>query len=249
MAKGLKNKAKIIIKFLKNKFYTDNLHKSLGFSRQNTNFLINRVIPIWQIASQVKGCVVECGVGYGRSALLLEVVMSLSNDKRPFYLLDSFQGFPELTQEDLTGELKSHKGAFNEITPNDLWEILSVSEGQSADHYIKKNINRVKIFKGFFEDKLNDDLLKSIEQNGGISLLHLDVDLYESYKVTLNYFWDLVNKGGVIMLDEYHSSSLKKYPGAKLAIDEFLKTKNINPDEVIKFDNSPTLKKCYLIKP
>ena len=44
---------------------------------------------------KVKGCVVEFGVGAGRTALMIESVLQLPSDLRPFYLFDSFKGFPE----------------------------------------------------------------------------------------------------------------------------------------------------------
>ena len=49
--------------------------------------------------------------------------------------------------------------------------------------------------------------------------MHLDVDLYSSYKTCLENLWD---NGGVVIFDEYHD---KKWPDAKDAIDDFFKEK------------------------
>ena len=46
----------------------------------------------------------------------------------------------------------------------------------------------------------------------------IDSDLYNSYKVALKFFWPRLIKGGCLYLDEYFSF---KYPGAKIACDEF----------------------------
>ena len=54
----------------------------------------------------------------------------------------------------------------------------------------------------------------------------MDCDLYQSYKITLPYVFKNLTKGGYIHLDEYFSF---KYPGAKIAIDEFCKKFNIKP--------------------
>ena len=50
--------------------------------------------------------------------------------------------------------------------------------------------------------------------------MHLDVDLYNSYKNCLDFFYPLLVNGGIITFDEYDNT---KWTGAKVAIDEFLK--------------------------
>ena len=53
---------------------------------------------------------------------------------------------------------------------------------------------------------------------GGI----LDCDLYASYKIALNFIWPRLAKTHLLFLDEYYSL---KFPGGKIAIDEFLRVK------------------------
>ena len=73
----------------------------------------------------------------------------------------------------------------------------------------------MKLVKGFF-----DQTLSSYE--GKIALLHLDGDLYESYKVSLNVLYRKVVRGGIIMFDEYADP---RWVGARKAIDEFFADK------------------------
>ena len=101
------------------------------------------------------------------------------------------------------------------------------------------------LYEGYFEETLNDKVIHQIREMGGISFLHLDVDLYKSYLCCLSRLWGIINPGGVIVFDEYHASSLKKYPGSKKAIDEFLIGCGINPETTIKYD--PT-GKAFIIK-
>jgi hypothetical protein len=49
-----------------------------------------------------------------------------------------------------------------------------------------------------------------------ISLLHVDVDLYEATKAALDAFYPAVVRGGIIILDDYGA-----FPGANKAIDEY----------------------------
>lgn len=67
--------------------------------------------------------------------------------------------------------------------------------------------------KGLFSDTLPGF------QGGPIALLHIDADLYESYKTCLEVFWDRMAVSGVVVFDEYHRPN--RWPGAKAAVDEF----------------------------
>ena len=211
----------------------------------DVNHIINRFYPAYKKVSEIKGCFVECGVGYGRSALIIESILQNNNDLRDFYLLDSFKGFPELSAEDLTASSRSYKGNWNWITPKNLLEILAASSSMDTKSYKYKNQNRIKIFRGFFSNTINEDLLSRIKDSNGIAVLHLDVDLYNSTKECLEAFFSHVNKGGIILFDEYEGFALSKFPGSKKAIDEFLNSKDLIPKDVIKKDSSG---KYYMIK-
>lgn len=50
-----------------------------------------------------------------------------------------------------------------------------------------------------------------------------DCDLYQSYVDAFNYIWPNLSHGGMIHLDEYYSL---KFPGARIAVDEFLSNKS-----------------------
>jgi len=78
---------------------------------------------------------------------------------------------------------------------------------------------KVVLVKGLFEDTLRT-------YNGKqVALLHLDVDLYQSYKECIEFFYPRVAKGGIIAFDEYQST---EWPGAKKAIDEYSAGKGEN---------------------
>ena len=72
----------------------------------------------------------------------------------------------------------------------------------------------------------------------------IDCDLYESYKYTLPKAWEHTITGGMIYLDEYYSL---KFPGAKIAVDEFIKKKDINVEmKSTSFD--PDFPRGFIIK-
>lgn len=80
----------------------------------------------------------------------------------------------------------------------------------------------VIITPGFFNDTLQHTAVDKI------SFLRLDGDLYESTKDALRYLYDKVVMGGFIYVDDYNS-----FVGCKLAVDEFLGDRGLNPSSVL----------------
>ena len=82
------------------------------------------VVYWWELFRQVqgvKGDIVECGVGRGRSLITLSAINKLSSviercDERRIFALDSFQGFPEPTLKDASSR-KPCKGEWSK-SPN-----------------------------------------------------------------------------------------------------------------------------------
>ena len=48
------------------------------------------------------------------------------------------------------------------------------------------------------------------------------------YELALNYIWPSLTKKGIIYLDEYYSL---KFPGARIASNEFFKENKIKPSK------------------
>ncbi|MCR8538812.1 MAG: TylF/MycF family methyltransferase [Prochlorococcus marinus CUG1439] len=229
------------------KIYCTWTSKKLSLSEKNVSHIINRFYPAYILSAKIPGCFVECGVGYGRSALIMESILRMHNDNRDFLLFDSFEGFPTPSGEDLSGSEKARKSQWNYIDPDHLIEVLSASSTKRIDiKKYKKNISkRIHIEKGFFEKTFNKEIYNKIKSFKGISYLHLDVDLYNSYLTCLNFLYPLVNSGGLILFDEYDNETLKKFPGSKKAIDKFLLSQNLDPAKVLEYDHSG---KCFMVK-
>jgi hypothetical protein len=179
----------------------------------------------------VPGDIVECGVGFGHSMLALLMNAQREGKGRVMWGFDSFEGFPEPTTED-TSPRNPKKGEWKHITPAILDDILFRRCGVPQSMR-----TQLKLVPGFFDATLPKANL------GPIALLHLDVDLYGSYKTCLEQLYRNVVPGGLILLDEYKQGNMQDvFPGAAKAIDEFLADKPEKP----QFDT--TAKKYYLIK-
>jgi Macrocin-O-methyltransferase (TylF) len=163
---------------------------------------------LYDLIANVDGDIVECGIGYGESLYKLCCLAYFENKGRRIYGFDSFEGFPEPSEEDRSPRAP-RKGEWNVSTAKTICKSLETEIGKT---FLQNNVTLVK---GFFAESLHK------YSGGKIAFLHLDVDLYRSYKETLEYFWPRVEKGGVVLFDEY-KNQLIRFPGASKAIDEFL---------------------------
>jgi hypothetical protein len=72
-----------------------------------------------------------------------------------------------------------------------------------------------------------------------ISLLHIDVEVYEPTKIILENLWDKIVKGGILMLDDYGTVE-----GETKAVDDFFIGQNIQIKKP-QFNHIPS----YIVKP
>lgn len=192
---------------------------------------VHRLIYFYELLKKIQhieGEIVECGVGWGRSLFIFASLGDFFLIERKYYGFDSFEGFPEPTDEDKTNLYDIRKGRYRsrEESVIKYW----LNSGMSED-FAARNI---KLIKGFFSDSLTK------YDGNQIALLNLDVDLYQSYKETLEYFYPKVIKGGIIAFDEYQAT--EKFPGARKAIDDYFSDKQEKP---IK---SETVDRYYIVK-
>jgi hypothetical protein len=149
----------------------------------------------------IEGSVVECGVGKGRTFLMFA---HLIQGKRQLWGFDSFEGFPESSAEDVSSQ-DAAKGTWTDTSVKLIYKILSVA----GIH----DVRNIHLVKGFFKNSL-------VHYDGKpIALLHIDVDLYQSYVDVLETMIPFVAKDGYVLLDDYGEV---KWPGATLAVDEFV---------------------------
>ena len=103
---------------------------------------------------------------------------------KDLHLFDTFEGLPELTDKDNPNHFK--KGQYPALL-------------EDVKRYLKSYEN-VYFYKGLFNDR------KMMINYERFSLVHLDVDLYEPTKECLEFFYDKVNKGGIIISHDYNST-------------------------------------------
>ena len=73
-------------------------------------------------------------------------------------------------------------------------------------------VGNIRLLKGKVEDTIPGTMPAKI------ALLRLDTDWYESTKHELTYLFPLLEKSGVLIIDDYGA-----WQGARKAVDEYLK--------------------------
>lgn len=165
-----------------------------------------RLVNLYSVIQQIQdlaGDMAEAGVFRGGSAYLL---LSASGEDRKIHLFDSFDGLPEPIERDRPDKsipFYAKKGRFR-------------TDCDKVGEFLSEFGGRVIIHRGWFEDTLRRSKVDFPDIK--YAFVHLDVDLYQSYKECLEYFVPRIVPGGYLICDEYLFQNL---PGAKLAIDEY----------------------------
>jgi len=192
---------------------------------------INLICEKLNELKDVEGVYAECGVFQGNTIFSVANYIRKRSLKRDIVGFDTFEGFP-----DISIDFRDRPIFFKELYKNndiskDHYDKAALRTNNFNDEkHLKKDyfldVNKVfsiaedfenvKLIRGDFRDTL-----KRIDCK--IAVLFLDCDLYGSYHVCLENLFQKVVKNGVIVFDEYYSL---KYPGARLAVNEYFQDKN-----------------------
>ena len=171
-------------------------------------------LELYRKVSGLAGDIVECGVFKGASLSRFIKFRSLLENpfSKKIVAFDTFGEFPEATYgpDVKKRELFVKEAGSVSIDRESLIGILE-----------KLNLNQnVELVKG--------DILETVPRYVAdnphlkISLLHIDVDLYEPTKVCLERLCPLVVEGGIVILDDFGA-----FAGANKAIDEYFADQDI----------------------
>jgi O-methyltransferase len=183
----------------------------------------------------IEGDFVECGVWKGGAVgAMAKANLDYGKNRRNLHLFDAFDDiclpvasvdgqkavddikkYSSVKDEELMqGQLEPIKGVYDEFGGHGTIEAclkLLVSD-------IKYPKEFIHFHKGWFQQTLPIDAAK-IDK---IAILRLDGDWYDSIKVCLDFLFDKVVKGGIVVIDDYGY-----YEGCTKAVDEFLTARNI----------------------
>ena len=171
----------------------DALNKKANMSNDINSPFYARLYVLRQIAIQqakLHANFAECGVYAGMSMYFVQDLC----DKR-FIGIDSFEGVSE-------------PGEFD----TDYFKTVKLEIPIDRAKLILEGCRSPELYAGWIPD-----VFEKIEPLN-YSYVHIDVDLYEPTKDSINYFWPKIVPGGVIICDDYGSY---KTIGARKAMDDF----------------------------
>ena len=161
---------------------------------------IGLILNLHQIQEErIEGDLAELGVWKGNSAAILAHFAAESGKK--LFLFDTFSGFDS---RNIVGVDQNSKLFF----------------ADTSIDYARETIGHpgiVTYLKGFFPDTITEEV-----RSRTFALAHIDCDLYEPMKAALEFFYEHMPKGGMLILHDYSSGF---WVGATRAIDEFCKAK------------------------
>jgi hypothetical protein len=165
---------------------------------------------------QLQGDVIECGVYRGKSLLRVATWLKSRGIRKLVHGLDSFDGFPQeaIDQLDL-GPGRTMQKVSGRFRGAHSAPIQIMRTAADLDLPIKLHV-------GFFEKKLP----ALISAGRKFCFVHIDCDIYESYRCCLEHLYDATVPGGIILFDEYRCPV---WPGATQAVDEFFANKPEKP--------------------
>jgi O-methyltransferase len=142
---------------------------------------IYRCYELWDLAKQaasVEGAILEVGVWRGGTGCLLAVAAPA----KTVYLADTFQGMVKVGVQDTRYVGGEHADASVEIVQNLLGSLGAAN---------------ARLLKGIFPEETGSNL------EGLISLLHIDVDVYQSGKDVVVWSLPRLPVGAAIVFDDY----------------------------------------------
>jgi hypothetical protein len=167
---------------------------------------------LFKLVLPVKGSIIECGVfkGFGlMSWAKLSAMLEPENLTRRVYGFDTFAGFPSFSDKDHNTTAMPERGALYADSYDELKELI---QEYDRDRFLG-HVDKVHLVRG--------DLLTTIPQfieahpHLLVSLLFLDVDLYEPTKLAIEHFLPRMPKGAIIAFDELDNP---QWPGETLAL-------------------------------
>lgn len=188
-----------------------------GFTRRMFFMKSFAHYELFKMVKDLPGDVVECGVYKGSSLFAWASFMeTFCHGDRTRYVwgFDHFEGLADRVERDGWSERTGNTSeGWNSSSFRDtLFELVDLF---NSDSFVPKKA-RVRLVDG----DLKETAIRFCEENPGvrISLLHLDVDLYEPTLAALKAFYPRIVPGGAVCLDEW---GVKEWPGETEALEEY----------------------------
>ena len=199
--------------------------------RQSLTRFLSRY-ELFKMVLRTQGSIIECGVLQGgglMSFAQLSAIFEPVNWQRQIIGFDTFDGFRDLSEKD-RGESSSaslREGGLAADSLGDLEACIRIFDANRTLSHIPK----CQLVKG----DVRQTIPAFVERNPHtvVSLLYLDLDVYEPTKVALEHFLPRMPKGAVLAFDELNAPN---WPGETAAVIETIGLANLRIER-FEFDS------------
>jgi hypothetical protein len=217
--------------------------KMIQIVRPFTMLSYSRLLSLYALVkyceeNHIDGDYMECGVWKGGAVALMALTnLKYGKKRRHLHLFDIFDDVcpPDIH---IDGN-KAIQDVFQYTTIKTVKELQKIPPKQPLKGFynklggkgslkdcqnlliskIKYNPSYIHYYRGWFEDTM-PSASKKIKQ---LAVLHIDADWYRSVKISLEYFYPKVIKGGYIIIDDYGY-----YEGCTKAVNDYFSTNHIH---------------------
>jgi hypothetical protein len=168
--------------------------------------LITRFLAYYELFKMIQdvpGWIAECGIYHGFSFFSLGKfleIFCMGDKTRKIVGFDNFRGFTELAQSDGLPDLSCtrHEGGTNPSDFRDeFFQLLSCANADCFAPWAERFL--------VVEGDARETIPKFCIDNPGLrlSMLHIDIDIYEPVKTALANLYPRLLPGGIVVLDEF----------------------------------------------
>lgn len=179
---------------------------------------------IYKNILNIHGSVLDLGVNAGQSLFTwahLSSIWEPLNYTRQIIGFDSFEGIPSVKDIDRSGPSPSDHATLGGFSYENIEILNQAIEAYDSNRFLS-HIPKIELIKGDIIQTLPQYI--SEHRHLVVSLLHIDVDVYEPTYIALKHVVPLMPKGSVIVFDEVNQIP---YPGETQAVKDLIGLSNL----------------------
>lgn len=180
-----------------------------------------RCFELWQLVEQSAkwqcGSILEIGVWRGGTGALIAKKAKECGISERVYLCDTFTGVVKAGPEDS----RYIGGEHHDTSRQTVEELI----------FKRLNLNNVTILEGIFPDQIGKEI-----EDLKFSFCHIDVDVYQSAKDSVDWIWQRLVSGGIIVYDDYgfrNCDGITKYVEEQRLYKDRLVFHNLNGHAIV----------------
>ncbi len=159
------------------------------FRKVKRNSLVNKYQcwELWKAMEQVgkvQGDILEVGVWRGSTSIIMGAKLKALGSSKQIYACDTFEGVAKAAGPNDN----YYKGGEHSNTSLNMVEGLIKEQG----------LGNIVLLKGTFPDETGANIDRE-----RFSFCHIDVDAYQSGRDVLEWLWDRLNPGGIVIFNDY----------------------------------------------